>query len=395
MGTTKCFWCLKEFDDSFSFCPCCGKEKGSIEGMNFADTQEIEKIVKENVIKYRGKMQKHDKLLDLIEERNKDILERQKDVTDRFLNRFPQIRDKIEEKHEVKFYLFVVSVPYMGEEKYQHECILQRLAQKHSGIVNLSLNMEEISSNLYSVEIPIWTDVFSEIEIEKQYNILRKEMPYGQNLFIHSIEPWYYLDRIYEFDGRWIDWKFVFEIQPEKLEKYVKENEEVPVNFQSFSSMRYSNILSTAGTATDGETLIGIIEEDEREVFHERYGQLEKLYSKGSPPGLEFIEISWDTLKELGFLYQSVDKIFRSKTHIFSRSLGDLLINMSEEEFVRLTNSVNFRKGLDDQKLSEIIVDHMCDRIYKTYGDSTIEVHEPIQRGVRHQYRISGGAHGR
>ena len=221
-----------------------------------------------------------------------------------------------------------------------------------------------------------------------------EEMPHGQNLFVHSIEPWYYLDRIYEFDGKWIDWKFVFEIPPRKLKKYVEENEEVPLNFQSFTDLRYSKILSTAGTATDGETFIGIIEEDEHNTFNEKYEQLKTFYYRKSEPSLDLIEISWETLKELGFLYKSVNRIFRSKKHIFSRSLGDLLISMSEEEFAKLTRSVNFMKGLDEKKLSGIIVDHMCDRINKRYVDSTIEIFKPIERTTRYQHKILGGAHG-
>ena len=394
MGTTKCFWCKKEFDDSFKFCPHCGKDRRSIEGMKFENVKEIKKTVRNNVKEYREGIKEYERLLELIEEGDRNIFERQRDITDRFLNRFPQIKDRIEEKEGVKFYLFVVSVPYMGEEKYQHECILQKLAEKQSGLVNLSLNMEEISSNLFSVEIPIWTDDFSKRNIDKQYRTLIKEMPHGQNLFVHSIEPWYYLDRIYEFDGKWIDWKFVFEIPPRKLKKYVEENEEVPLNFQSFTDLRYSKILSTAGTATDGETFIGIIEEDEHNTFNEKYEQLKTFYYRKSEPSLDLIEISWETLKELGFLYKSVNRIFRSKKHIFSRSLGDLLISMSEEEFAKLTRSVNFMKGLDEKKLSGIIVDHMCDRINKRYVDSTIEIFKPIERTTRYQHKILGGAHG-
>lgn len=397
MGIVKCFWCKKEFDDSFKFCPYCGKEKEPLNGMRFEDTTEIEKVIMgKNVIEYRGKIREYNRLLELVDEKDKNIFERQKDITEKFLNRFPQIKDKIEEKEDVKFYLFVVSIPYLGEgEKYQHDCILQKLARKQSGIVNLSLNIEEISSNLYSVELPIWTDDFSEREILEQYNILNREMPHGQNLFTYSIEPWYFLNRIYEFNGRWIDWKVVFEIPPRKLERFINEEGEVPLNFQNFTSLRYSDILSTAGTATDGETLIGIIEEDELDFFDEKYDQLKNLYHRRFSPQREIIEISWDTLKELGFLYKSIDRVFKSNKHIFSRSLGDLLIKMSEEEFAKFTRSANFGKEFDEKKLTKIIVDRMCDTIHKTYGDSTIGIHEPIPRIKRYQYRITGGAYGK
>ena len=261
--------------------------------------------------------------------------------------------------------------------------------------MNLSLDIEEISSNLYSIELPIWTDDFTERKINEQYDILRNEMPDGQNFFTHSIEPWYYLDRIYEFSGRWIDWKVVLEIPPHKLERFVNDKGEVPVNFQNFTSLRYSDILSTAGTATDGETLIGIIEEDELDFFDEKYKHLRNLYHRSSRPQREIVEISWDTLKELGFLYKSIDKIFRSKKHIFSRSLGDLLIRMSEEEFAKFTRSANFGKEFDENRLTRIIVDRMCDTIHKTYGDSTIGIHGLIPRKTRYQYRITGGAYGK
>ena len=121
-------------------------------------------------------MKKPDKILDLIEDRDKGIFEFQRVFIERFLNRFPQIEDEI--KENVKFYLFIMGIPYYKENKedFQHECILQTLAGKQSGIVNLSLNVEEISSHLYSVDMPVWTDAFSEISIQEQWEMLRKEI---------------------------------------------------------------------------------------------------------------------------------------------------------------------------------------------------------------------------
>lgn len=394
MGIVKCFWCEKEFDDSYSFCPHCGKEKRAPrEEMKFENVEEIEKALKENIKKYKEKMKKPEKILDLIEDRKKDIFEFQRDFIDKFLSRFPQIEDKIKEKEGVKFYLFIMGIPYYKEnkEKFQHECILQKLAEKQSGIVNLSLNMAEISSHLYSVDIPVWTDVFSEKSIQEQYNMLRREIPHGQKYFIDSIEPWYYLDRVYEFGGRWIDWKVVLRIPPSKFEKFVNKTGEVPVNVQSFSPLKYYSYISTAGTASDGEAIVGIFEEDEGPLFDQKYEELKKLYDEKSPPDLEIIEISWDTLIDMGFLYRSIDKILRSKKHIFSKSLADIVTNVSQEELAKFTHSVTFRKNLDEKMLDEIIVNSAVDRVYKRYESSTIGIYETIQRVTRDQYRISGG----
>ena len=394
MGTIKCLLCEKEFDDSYSFCPYCGKEKrASREEMEFSNMNEIKKALIENTEKYKEKMRKREKIQDLIEDREKDIIEFQKNFIDKFLGRFPQIEDEIREKEDVKFYLFIMGIPYYKENKedFQHECILQKLAEKQSGIVNLSLNIEEITSHLFSVDIPVWTDVFSEKSIEEQYAMLKEEIPKGQRNFIDSVEPWYFLDRVYEFGGKWIDWKVVFRIPPEKFEEFVNRTGEVPVNIQGFSPLKYYSQISTAGTATDGEAIVGIFKEDERELFDQKYEELGNLYDEKSPTDLEIIEISWDTLRDMGFLYRSIDKILRSKKHIFSKSLADIIANFSQEELAKFTHSVTFRKNLDEETLNEIIVNSAVDRVYKRYESSTIGIYEPIQRIKRDQYRILGG----
>jgi hypothetical protein len=392
MGTTKCFRCEKEFDDSFNFCPHCGREKGaSLEEMKFEDMEEIRKALVENTEKYKDKMKKSGEILDLIDEKDKKIFEFQKEFIDRFLGRFPRIKDSIREE-DFKFYLFIMGIPYYKENKeYQHDCILQKLAERQSGIVNLSLNVEEISSQLFSVDIPIWTDAFSEKSIEEQYMVLKKEIPDGQMYFIESAEPWYYLDRVYKFDGKWINWKFVFRIPPDKFEEFVNKNKEVPINVQNLSPLKYYNYISTAGTASDGETIVGIIERDEKELFYQKYEEINRFYYEGSPPELEMIEISWDILKDMGFLYRSIDKILRSKKHIFSKSLADIVTSISQEELAKFTQNVTFRKNLDEETLNKILVNSSIDRVYKRYESSTIGIYEPIQRKSRDQYRISGG----
>jgi hypothetical protein len=394
MGVTKCPHCGEEFKSTLASCPQCEKRKGiPVKEMEFDSMGEIGEAITDNVREYQKEIVKRDKLQDLLEDKDKDMFDFQRNFVEKFLIRFPQIKDRIRENEDIELYLFIISIPYMNDEKeYQHECILQRISEEQNGIVNLSLNIEEISTNLYSIELPIWTDDFSERNVNRQYEMLKERIPRSQKIFIHSVEPWYYLNRIYEFEGQWIDWKTVLEIPPDKLRAFVDTEGSVPVNFQNFSSLRYSNITTTAGTASDGEAIFGTIGEDEYEYFLGKYEELKSLYRKGSPLGLELIEISWDILKELGFLYESVSRILRSKKHIFSKTLADLVLNISEEELARFTQSVNFRKKCDKEVLSEVIVDSILNRMHKKYDSGTIGVHEPIERTIREQYRIAGDA---
>lgn len=395
MDLTTCYGCGRKFDESFSFCPNCGRKKGNlIEEMGFKSMKEVKEAIKSNIKTYKEKMKDTSEILELLEEKNRTAFEMQKRFTLKILRRFPEIGKIVKEDKNVEFQAFIINVPYMQEEdKYIHNCMLRGLARKNNNIANFSLGVEELASNLYEVNIPIWTDdPFGETALIQQFKDLEEVIPSGQKRFMYVAEPWYFLNRVHDFDGRWINWKVIFKIKPNEFDEFTHKFHEVPLNIQKFCSLKYANHFSTAGTAFDGESFLGIIEEHEKSKFMDKFRSIESSYPKGYKPTLEMIQISWDLLKEFGFFYFSLKKILSSEPSMFSKYIPQYIMETSKDELAIFTEQKILREKQKKDEILDTITEGLITMASEGQKGSMSEIAKPIPREWRNEYRIFGDA---
>lgn len=393
MGLTECFGCGKKFDDSFSFCPYCGRKKGaSIEEMRDKETREIEEAIENNVKTYRKEMKDTSEILEMLKEKDKTTVDIQEKLTVKILNRFPEIEKRMREDPDIEFKAFIIDVPYKREDAYLHHCMLEALAKKHDNIANFALGVEELASDLYEVHIPVWTnDSFGELAVRRQSQNLKKAIPPGQKKFMYVAEPWYFLNRVHDFDGRWIDWKVLFKIDRDEFKNYTEEFHEVPLNIQKFSDLKYANYFSTVGTAFDGESFLGIVEKGEISELMRRFRSLESLFPQDHRPTLELIKISWDLMKELGFFCFSLKRLLK-EPYIFSKYMSQNIMETAKDGFTKFTEKGVLRKKLKKDDILDIITDELITMASREQKGSMSEIARPIPRNIRNEYRIFGGA---
>lgn len=393
MGTRRCFGCGKKYDNSFRFCPHCGRKKGaSIEEIRQKKSDEIKSIVEENVKIHRDMMSKTDEILEVLKEKDKTTYAMQKKLTEKIIRRFPDIERKMREDPDLEFDAFIINVPYWQEEDvYLHHCMLQEFAKRSSNIANFSLGVQELAANLCLVNIPIWTnDPPGEVALKKQYEILKEVIPWEQRRFIYVAEPWHFVTRVHDFDGRWINWKFVFKISPEEFKGFVDQFKEIPLSIQIFADLKHAKHFSTVGTALDGESFLGIVEDNEITDFNRKFRFLESSFPKDYKPTLEMIEITWDLLKELGFLSFALQKVLSSEPHIFSRDASKTIMEVSKDELAAFTGRNILRKRQDKDAILDTITDNLIERALAKQKEIMSGNVKPISRDQRSEYRIFG-----
>jgi hypothetical protein len=298
----------------------------------------------------------------------------------------------MKEDPNLEFDAFIINVPYwQGEDIYLHHCMLQEFAKRSDNIANFSLGIQELAANLYLVNIPIWTgDPLGEVALKKQYEILKKVIPWEQKRFIYVAEPWHFVTRVHDFDGRWINWKVVFKISPEEFKGFVDEFKEIPLSIQIFADLKHSKHFSTVGTALDGESFLGIVEDNEIADFNKKFRFLESSFPKDYKPTLEMIEITWDLLKELGFLNFALQRVLTSEPHIFSRDASQTIMEVSKDELAEFTERNILREGLDKDAILDTITDNLIEKALAKQKGIVSENVKPIPRNQRNEYRIFG-----
>ena len=394
MGLTECVNCRKTFDDSFSFCPHCGRKKGApVKEMKSISTEDIKKAIKTNIELYRKQMKSTSEILEILKEKNRTTFEMQRKLTEKILTRFPEIEKRIKEDHNVEFQAFIVNVPYKQGEDYLHHCILQEIAFKNDNIANFSLGVQELLTNHYEVNIPVWTNYPFGVEaLEKSFELFKECIPWEQKRFMYVAEPWHYINRVHDFDGRWINWRVIFKISEDEFKEFNEETGEVPISIQKFSDLKYANYFSTVGTALDGESFLGIVENSELPHFMSEFRNLESSFPLENKPTLELIRITWDLLKELGFFNFSLEKILSNKQHIFSRHVSQYIMETAKEELARFTKQKILREEQRKDEILDTITDGLITIASEEQKESISQIVKPVERDLRNKYRFFGDA---
>ncbi len=394
MGLTECVNCRKTFDDSFSFCPHCGRIKGApIEEMKLKSMKDIEKAIRTNIELYRKQMRGTSEILEILKEKDRTTFEMQRKLTEKILTRFPEIEKRIKEDHDVEFQAFIINLPYMQKKGYLHHCILQELARKNDNIANFSLGAQELLKDHYEVNIPVWTNDPLGIEaLEKSFKLFKGSIPWEQRRFMYVAEPWHYINRVHDFDGRWINWRVIFKISEKEFKEFAEETGEVPISVQKFSDLKYANYFSTVGTSLDGESFLGIIENSELPHLMNEFRSLESLFPPENKATLELIKINWELLKELGFFNFSLERILSNKQHIFSRHVSQYIMEMAKEELAGFTRQKILREEQRKDEILDTITDGLITIASEKQKESISQIVSPVERDLRNKYRIFGDA---
>jgi predicted nucleic acid-binding Zn-ribbon protein len=86
MGMRQCFGCGKKYDNSFRFCPHCGRKKGaSVEEIRLKKTDDLKNTIEENVKIHRDIMSKTDEILEVLKEKGKTTYEMQRKFTEKII----------------------------------------------------------------------------------------------------------------------------------------------------------------------------------------------------------------------------------------------------------------------------------------------------------------------
>jgi hypothetical protein len=390
----KCKGCGRLIHGNMKFCPECGCSLGQLEQRyTFNTMNEYVSVSEENLHRFLDIIENPEKLEEKFIEEKPQIFENQREITQKILDRFPDIRRYVIEEQEVEFNVFMISMPYYTEsEILQHDCLLRQLAVHQNGLVNFSLGSAQLATDLYAFDVPIWAlkKIGHELLSDQQQQI-RSLMPSSQKKFLSSAEPWWVCSKVFDLDGRWINWRLIF--NTEGFEDYAKESEEVPLNFHLFSNMKYSDLFSIAGTHGDGEVLVGLYEIEERKIFKQQLSQLEHLYEFGKPPEVKTIRISWQTLEHLGLIGYSAQQLLRmERSHFFQKTLEGKIV-----ESVRNKTAQDTKGAMTSERISS--ADEFVGRQAKRflwfgsegYQGGSVRITHGVPRELRKEYRVLGG----
>jgi hypothetical protein len=393
-SATKCKGCGKLVQSDAKFCPECGYSLGVLEDRYvFKTMNEYASVSEENLRHFLEVLENPEKLEERFTEEKPQIFEKQREITQKILDRFPDIRRYVIEEQEVEFNVFMISMPYHKEsEVLQHDCLLRQLAIHQNGLVNFSLGSAQLATDFYAFDVPIWAPkkIGHELLSDQQQQV-RSLMPSAQRKFLSSAEPWWVCSKVFDLDGRWINWRLLF--RTEGFEDYAEENEEVPLNFHLFSNMKYSDLFSIAGTHGDGEVLVGLYEVEENEIFKKQLSQLQHLYEFGKEPEVKTIRISWQTLEHLGLIGYSAQQLLRmERSHFFQRTLEGKIV-----ESVRNKTAQDTKGAMTSERIPS--ADEFVGRQAKRFlwlgsegcQGGSVRITHGIPRELRKEYRVLGG----
>ena len=388
-----CTGCEKPIPKEADFCPHCGMSLGTLENKYVFETMsEYSSMTRENLERFLELMKNPEELVERIQEKEPQIFEKQKQITQKILDRFPEIKRHVIDNPNVEFNAFIISTPYItGRGILQHDCLLRQLAIKQNGLVNFSLGSAQLATDLYAFDVPVWApkNVGHELLYNQQQQII-KCLPESQERFLYCAEPWWVCSKVFDLDGRWVNWRLLF--KTEGFEDYLREKEEVPLNFHLFSNMKFAPLFSIAGTSGDGEVLLGIHKNEESSIFKEQLNELKKLYEFGDQPEIATIEISWDTLKSLGLIGSSANELLKSDAHFFRKTFSEAIIENVERKTVSDTRVVmtgDRSPSIDKftEKVGKMFLWHEA----QIHQDGVVRITHGIPREYRKEYRVLGG----
>jgi hypothetical protein len=387
-----CKGCGKSIQKDIFFCPYCGTSLGRLEEEYiFTTMDDYSSVSTDNLKRFLGFMDNPEELEERIQKDEPDIFEKQRKVTEEILRRFPEVRRYVFENPELRFKAFIISTPYFRKGNIlQHDCLLRRLAIRQNGLINFSLGSAQLATDLYAFDNPIWADKrVGHKLLFNQKQLIENCLPASQKEFLICAEPWWACSKVFDLDGRWVNWKLLF--KTEKFSDYVQKEKEVPLNFHIFSSMEYSHLFSIAGTSGDGEVLVGIYNEEESEIFKNQVHELGKLYEFGKKPEIQTIRISWDTLESLGIIGISAIGLLQSQSHFFRKTMSERIIEGTKQK-----TALDTRGTMTGGKSTSI--DKFLERLEKRFllhevsgqQEGVMKITHGIPRELRKKYRVLG-----
>jgi hypothetical protein len=385
-----CGGCRKVIEDKFNFCPYCGTSLGFLEEkMTFERLEDLRNSLGRNIDEYEKEIKHAEGIRNIV---RPEIIEEQRERTSEVLKQFPELERRIEEEPEPTFKIFIIDVPYESENGTRlHDCLLQILSCKNSGLINLSCGAEEISSDLYSLDVPIWapSDI-GDLLLNEQRNEIINNLPKSQKKFMLSAEPWAICTRVYNIEGRWVVWRIVNDLSG--LDKFMKETATVPINFQFFADLRYSHLFPVLATPKEGELILGIFDENEEDKFFEMLAQLNTSYSLDSRIVPRTISISKEILEDFGVLPFSVRKFLSSQIgHLHSTTISKGILEQLRCDLASLTKKITIQTEKEGGEFREHLAEEFLEFSRKR-TDGILRILRPIPREQRLEYKIPGGA---
>ncbi|KYK36020.1 MAG: hypothetical protein AYK19_09815 [Theionarchaea archaeon DG-70-1] len=391
-----CKGCGKSIQEDVNFCPVCGTTLGKLEEKYIFETMnDYVSTSRGNLDQFLELMENprelEEKIQERIQGRQPQVFERQREITKKILDRFPEIKRYVIDNPELEFKAFIISTPYeKSPDDFQHDCLLRHLAIEQNGLVNFSLGSTEIATNLYAFDVPIWAPkkVGHELLLDQKQQVERC-LPLSQKKFLFSAEPWWVCSNVFDLDGRWVNWKLLFET--EGLMDYIQEEGVVPLNFQIFSNMEYSDFFSIAGTRGDGEILVGVHTMEESDKFEEHLSELKDFYKLGREPEISIIRISWDTLEYLGLIGISAQQLLKSQRgHFFRKTISDSIIENVEQKTISDAKTV--MAGRKSSSVDEFM-ERLAERFlwHEMQGqEGIVKITHGIPRELKKEYRMLG-----
>ena len=388
----KCQFCGGMVDKIDAYCRNCGQ---------FLRAIPRDEFVYENMHDLAGKWENNltlfeeimgsdtdvETLQESVERFAPEILEQQRKLTKIILDSFPVIGDLVKKDETISFNAKIIQMPYLKENgDYQHKCVQQAIAMRQDGLINLSLGSQKISQRISMTELPVWApEGVGEAILLRLRRMLYNSFPEGQKELLISAEPVFVCNRVYGYEGRWVTWRFLFDTS--ELDPWHKEHNDLPLNFPFFSELKYSRLFPIAGTKSEGEVMLALIDASEETKFDSIVKKMDEEYDFKCKSLRRNIVISWRTLKDLGFLGTSpID----GNLTIFTSQLLEIILGRCLGNFTTFTEESNVKpeeKNKEKYIIStakEIINDFTLGRMY----DRIFDVIQPIPDSLRQKYTI-------
>ena len=156
----KCKNCGREVEPLYEYCPYCGLLVHFPDKMKYDSSDILKRDWIHNIDFFTRTMNKSSGILEIVnkmEETEPKIVKKQREFTEMVLDRFPIIKERIEEDQSLTFYADLIDIPYLrGEGNYQHDCIQEKISVMQDGLVNVAVGSREISSYLFMTDLAIW-----------------------------------------------------------------------------------------------------------------------------------------------------------------------------------------------------------------------------------------------
>ncbi|MBU7028544.1 MAG: hypothetical protein HXS48_16540 [Theionarchaea archaeon] len=388
---TKCKNCGREVEPHFEYCPYCGLLVHVPDRMKYDNSDSLKKKWESNIDLFTSMMKGSlgiPKILDEMGEMEPEIVKKQREFTELILDRFPIIKERILDDQSLVFYADLIDIPYLrNEDEYQHDCIQEKLSAVQDGAVNIAVGSREVSSYIYRTDLAISaTEEPGESLLSKQSRILYERIPDGQREFLISAEPWDICDRVYNYEGTWIIWKLLFKTHG--LNEWVRRNKCAPINFQRLSNLKYANLFPIGGTRKGGEIILAIVEKSEKKAFNKAIRSMKNFDDFNLIIKRKEIEISWETLEELGIICQAAIKAYSGKSgHIFTKTMADLIFKTIASETGSYTEKANVSEFEGDEFLKGM-ARTLISNYKMEWHEEVLHKVQPIPRELRKKYGI-------